>query len=77
MLNAGQNFLYASVLGFSPFLIREFYGKGFLSKFFIVAGIFVGSYGLLMRKPFLELDGYNRKMAQQNIHKFSTELEEQ
>jgi hypothetical protein len=71
IFKAGENFLYSSVLSFSPFLVREFYSKGFLKKIFVIATIFMGSYGLLMRKPFMEIEQYNRKVAQQNIHKFS------
>ncbi len=69
--------MYASLLSFSPFLMREFYAKGTMNKFGVVAGIFVGAYGLLMRGPFVEMEEYNRRIAQENIGKFSLELEEQ
>lgn len=77
MFKAGENFLYAAVAGCAPFVVREFYGKGFFKKFVLVTGIFVGTYGLLMRGPFLELDRYNRKVAQENIESFSVDLEEE
>ena len=34
------------------------------------------AYGGLMIKPYQELDNFNRKIAQANIHKFSIDLEE-
>lgn len=55
--------------------MREFYAKGTMNKFGVVAGIFVGAYGMLMRGPFVEMEEYNRRIAQENIGKFSLELE--
>lgn len=48
-----------------------------MKKSTIITAIFVCSYGIMMRKPFTELDNYNRKIAQQNIHKFNIEIEEE
>lgn len=53
MFKAGEYFLYASVLGFSPFLLREFFRLGTVKRTLTITGLFVCAYGLMMRKPLI------------------------